>query len=67
MTHFTEEEKLIISMFQSNGRLITVSKIRAAMADVDDEEMLELMQSTADKLLLISEKEYRQMDESLIT
>ena len=51
MTHFTEEEKLIISMFQSNGRLITVSKIRAAMADVDDEEMLELMQSTAEKLL----------------
>ena len=67
MTHFTEEEKLIISMFQSNGRLITVSKIRAAMADVDDEEMLELMQSTAEKLLCISEKKYRQLGESLIT
>ena len=67
MTHFTEEEKLIISMFQSNGRLITVSKIRAAMADVDDEEMLELMQSTIEKLLCISEKEYRQLGESLIT
>ena len=67
MTHFTEEEKLIISMFQSNGRLITVSKIRAAMADVDDEEMLELMQSTADKLIDITEKEYRQLSESLIT
>ena len=67
MTHFTEEEKLIVSMFQSNGRLITVSKIRAAMADVDDEEMLDLMQSTAEKLLCISEKEYRQLGESLIT
>ena len=67
MTHFTEEEKLIVSMFRSNGRLITVSKIRAAMADVDNDELLDLMQSTADKLLLISEKEYRQMDESLIT
>ena len=67
MTHFTEEEKLIVSMFRSNGRLITVSKIRAAMGDVDNDELLDLMQSTADKLLLISEKEYRQMDEPLIT
>lgn len=48
MTHFTEEEKLITSMFRSNGRLITVSKIRAAMADVDNDEMLKLMRSTAD-------------------
>ena len=56
MTHFTEEEKLIISMFRSNGRLITVSKIRAAMADVDNDEMLKLMQSTADKLIDITEK-----------
>ena len=67
MTHFTEEEKLIADMFRSNGRLITVSKIRAAMADVVNDEMLDLMQSTADKLLMIVEKEYRQMDESLIT
>ena len=66
MTHFTEEEKLIISMFQSNGRLITVSKIRAAMADVEDEEMLKLMRSTADKLIDITEKEYRQLSESFI-
>ena len=67
MTHFTEEEKLIISMFRSNGRLITVSKIRTAMADVDNDEMLKLMQSTADKLIDITEKEYRQLSESLIT
>ena len=67
MMHFTEEEKLIADMFRSNGRLIAVSKIRAAMADVDNDELLDLMQSTADKLLLISEKEYRQLDESLIT
>lgn len=67
MTYFTEEEKLIADMFRSNGRLIAVSKIRAAMADVDNDELLDLMQSTADKLLLISEKEYRQLDESLIT
>ena len=67
MTHFTEEEKLIISMFRSNGRLITVSKIRTAMADVDNDEMLKLMQSTADKLIDITEKEYRNLSESLIT
>ena len=67
MTHFTEEEKLIISMFRSNGRLITVSKIRAAMDDVDNNEMLKLMQSTADKLIDITEKEYRQLSESFIT
>ncbi|MBQ2657995.1 MAG: hypothetical protein IJF87_05450 [Erysipelotrichaceae bacterium] len=67
MTHFTEEEKLIISMFRSNGRLITVSKIRAAMTDVDNDEMLKLMQSTADKLIDITEKEYRNLSESLIT
>ncbi|MBR3355089.1 MAG: hypothetical protein IKG47_06985 [Oscillospiraceae bacterium] len=67
MTHFTEEEKLIISMFRSNGRLITVSKIRAAMADVDNDEMMKLMQSTADKLIDITEKEYRQLSESFIT
>ena len=67
MTHFIEEEKLIISMFRSNGRLITVSKIRAAMADVDNDEMLKLMQSTADKLIDITEKEYRQLSESFIT
>ena len=67
MTHFTEEEKLIISMFRSNGRLTTVSKIRAAMADVDNDEMLKLMQSTADKLIDITEKEYRQLSESFIT
>ncbi|MBQ8995708.1 MAG: hypothetical protein IJ091_07820 [Oscillospiraceae bacterium] len=67
MTHFTEEEKLIISMFRSNGRLITVSKIRASMADVDNDEMLKLMQSTADKLIDITEKEYRNLSESLIT
>jgi len=67
MTHFTEEEKLIISMFRSNGRLITVSKIRAAMADVDNDEMLKLMRSTADKLIDITEKEYRQLSESFIT
>ena len=67
MTHFTEEEKLIISMFRSNGRLITVSKIRTAMADVDNDEMLKLMQSTADKLIDITEKEYRQLSESFIT
>lgn len=66
MTHFTEEEKLIISMFRSNGRLITVSKIRAAMADVDNDEMLKLMRSTADKLIDITEKEYRQLSESFI-
>ena len=67
MTHFTEEEKLIVSMFRSNGILFTVSKIRAAMADVDNDEMLKLMQSTADKLIDITEKEYRQLSESLIT
>lgn len=67
MTHFTEEEKLIISMFRSNGRLITVSKIRAAMADVDNDEMLKLMRSTADKLIDITEKEYRNLSESFIT
>ena len=67
MTHFTEEEKLIISMFRSKVRLITVSKIRAAMADVDNDEMLKLMQSTADKLIDITEKEYRNLSESLIT
>jgi len=67
MTHFTEEEKLIISMFRSNGRLITVSKIRAAMADVDNDEMLKLMRSTADKLIDSTEKEYRQLSESFIT
>ncbi|MBQ6148584.1 MAG: hypothetical protein IJI83_03460 [Oscillospiraceae bacterium] len=67
MTHFTEEEKLIISMFRSIGRLITVSKIRAAMADVDNDEMLKLMQSTADKLIDITEKEYRNLSESFIT
>ena len=67
MTHFTEEEKLIISMFRSNGRLITVSKIRAAMADVDNNEMVNLMQSAADKLIDITEKEYRQLSESFIT
>ncbi len=67
MTHFTEEEKLIVSMFRSNGRLITVSKIRAAMADVDNDEMRDLMQSAADKLIDITEKEYRQLPESLIT
>ncbi len=67
MTHFTEEEKLIISMFRSNGRLVTVSKIRAAMADVDNDEMLKLMQSTADKLIDITEKEYRQLSETFIT
>ena len=65
--YFTEEEKLIVSMFRSNGRLITVSKIRAAMADVDNDEMLKLMQSTADKLIDITEKEYRNLSESLIT
>jgi len=67
MTHFTEEEKLIISMFRSNGRLITISKIRAATADVDNDEMLKLMQSTADKLIDITEKEYRNLSESFIT
>ena len=67
MTHFTEEEKLIVSMFRSNGRLFTVSKIRAAMADVDNDEMMKLMQSTADKLIDITEKEYRQLSESFIT
>ena len=67
MTHFTEEEKLIVSMFRSNGRLITISKIRAAMADVNNDEMLKLMQSTADKLIDITEKEYRNLSESLIT
>ena len=66
MTHFTEEEKLIVGMFRSKGKLITVSKIRAAMPDVDNDELLDLMKSTVNKLLRISEKEYRQLGDSLI-
>lgn len=67
MTHFTEEEKLIIDMYRSNGRLITVSRIRDAMENTEDCEVQDLMQSVIDKLLCISEKEYRQLPESLIT
>ena len=67
MTHFTEEEKLIIGMYRSNGRLITVSRIRDAMENTEDDEVLGMMQSVIDKLLCISEKEYRQLPESVIT
>ncbi len=66
MTHFTEEEKLIVSMFVSGGRLLAASKIRAAAADTDNGELKDLMHSAADKLVRITEKEYRQLPVSLI-
>ena len=66
MTHFTQEEKLIIGMYGSQGRLITASKIRAAAADADNEALRDLMRSAAEKLMRITEREYRQLPGSLI-
>ena len=66
MTHFTQEEKLIVSMFASGGRLIAAFRIRTAAEHVDNEELRELMLSAADKLIGITEREYRQLPGSLI-
>ena len=66
MSGLTEEEKLIVGMFGTGSRLITVSKIRAAAADVEAGELRDLMMRAADKLLRMTEREYRQQPGSLI-
>ena len=66
MIHFTEEEKLILGIYRSEWRLVTVARIHSALPYAEDEEVERLMRSVIDKLLELSETEYRQLQDSLI-
>ena len=67
MMCFTEEERMIIDMYHSPSRMITVVKIQNAMPFVDDENMLSLMKTVISKLLKTTDKEYARLLDSIIS
>ena len=67
MMCFTEEEKMIIDIYHSPARMITVVKIQNAMPFVEDKDMVTLMKTVICKLLKTTDKEYAQMSDSAIS
>ena len=67
MMCFTEEEKMIIDMYHSPSRMITVVKIQNALPFVEEEDMLSMMKTVISKLLKTSDKEFATLTDSAIS
>lgn len=66
MIQFTEEERMVIDIYNDGSRLFTVAKMQAALPHVEDKAMESLMKSIINKLLKISDKDFKKLPESSI-
>lgn len=63
MVRFSEDEYLIMAMFERENRQQTMREIRSAIPFLmEDAEMLSLVNSTLEKMERISDKEFSEMD-----
>lgn len=63
MVRFSEDEYLIMAMFERENRQRTMREIRSAIPFLmEDAEMLSLVNSTLEKMERISDKEFSEMD-----
>lgn len=62
-TEFTEDEMLIQAIYEADSRQESIKLIQEALPELmRDPDMTELMLDTADKLELISDDEYLELD-----
>ena len=66
MTHFTEEEKNLIGIYNSGGRLFTAANMENALPFVDDSGIDKMMRSVIRRLLKMTDKEFRMVSGSMI-
>lgn len=63
MIRFEENEYILIAMFQKESRQATIDKINSVIPYVDkDKEMLMLINSTLEKLRLLTDAAFQSMD-----
>ncbi len=59
---FTVEESNLISIFTSDNRTKVISDINNAIPHLDDEEMIELSLRVVDKLIAMSDEDFKKLD-----
>lgn len=59
---FTVEESNLISIFISDNRTKVISDINNAIPHLDDEEMIDLSLRVVDKLIAMSDEDFKKLD-----
>lgn len=67
MNCFTEEEKMILDMYRSPGRVFTIIRINDAMPYVEDRNVLEMMRTVIEKLKKMSDIQFASTSPSAIS
>ena len=67
MNCFTEEEKLILDMYRSPGKVFTIIRINDALPYVEDKKALEMMRTVIEKLKKMSDIQFASISPSVIS